>query len=95
VNFPVILGLRSHDGLRPGMSVSARVIVRRARDVVRIPQQAVVDRGGGSSVTVRTASGALRPRPVELGLAGATFVEVRSGLRAGERILVPQGGGGG
>jgi RND family efflux transporter MFP subunit len=95
VNFPVILGLRSHDGLRPGMSVSARVIVRRRRDVVRIPQQAVVDRGGGSTVTVRAASGALRTRPVELGLAGATFVEVRSGLRAGERILVPQGGGGG
>ena len=95
VNFPVILGLRSRDGLRPGMSVSARVIVRRRRDVVRIPQQAVVDRGGGSTVTVRTASGALRTRPVELGLAGATFVEVRSGLRAGERILVPQGGGGG
>jgi multidrug efflux pump subunit AcrA (membrane-fusion protein) len=37
-------------------------------------------------------SGSLINRPVELGLRGATYVEVRSGLREGDRVLVPSGG---
>ncbi|MCW3016032.1 MAG: hlyD1, partial [Solirubrobacterales bacterium] len=93
VNFPVIVSLNSHRRLRPGMSVSARVIVARRRDVVRIPVAAVVHRDARPSVTVRARSGALDRRPVRLGLSGTQFVEVRSGLRAGERVVMPSGGG--
>jgi RND family efflux transporter MFP subunit len=94
VNFPVIISLNSHHRLRPGMSVSARVIVSRRRDVVRIPLAAVAGKDGRPSVMVRDRGGAVRQRSVELGLRGAEFVEVRSGLRAGERVVVPSGGGG-
>jgi RND family efflux transporter MFP subunit len=94
VNFPVIISLNSHARLRPGMSVSARVIVSRREHVVRIPLAAVDHTTDQPSVTVRGASGVVR-RPVELGLSGAQFVEVRSGLRAGERVVLPGGGGGG
>jgi multidrug efflux pump subunit AcrA (membrane-fusion protein) len=94
VNFPVIISLNSHHRLRPGMSVSARVIVSQRRDVVRIPLAAVADKDGRPSVIVRDRSGAVRRRSVELGLRGAEFVEVRSGLHAGERVVVPSGGGG-
>jgi multidrug efflux pump subunit AcrA (membrane-fusion protein) len=76
------------------MRVSARVIVSRRRDVVRIPLAAVADRADRPSVTVRSPSGALRRRAVELGLAGAQFVEVRSGLRAGELVVMPAAGAG-
>ena len=94
VNFPVIVSLNSHRRLRPGMSVSARVIVSRRQDVVRIPLAAVDHTADRPSVMVRGPSGALRRRPVELGLSGAELVEVRSGLRAGERVVIPGGGGG-
>jgi macrolide-specific efflux system membrane fusion protein len=87
VNFPVIVALKAGGRLRPGMSASVRVIVRRARDVVRVPLAAIVDGG----VMVRTASGTLRRRDVRLGLRGAQFVEVRAGLRPGERVLLPAG----
>jgi RND family efflux transporter MFP subunit len=93
VNFPVIIGLNSRGRLRPGMSVSARIIVSRRRGVVRVPVAAVNDQGDRPTVMVRDPSGALRKRVVEVGLAGATYVEVRSGLRAGERVLVAAGGG--
>jgi macrolide-specific efflux system membrane fusion protein len=92
VSFPVTIALNSHSRLRPGMSVSARIVVASHPHVVRIPVDAVVDSGAQPTVTVRSASGALRRRPVETGLTGATFVEVRSGLRAGERVVVPSGG---
>jgi RND family efflux transporter MFP subunit len=93
VNFPVIISLSSHRRLRPGMSVSARVIVSRRRNVVRVPLAAISRKGDRPGVTVRSASGALQRRPVKLGLSGAELVEVRSGLRAGERVVVPTAGG--
>jgi multidrug efflux pump subunit AcrA (membrane-fusion protein) len=89
VNFPVIVSLNSHHLLRPGMSVGARVIVARRRGVVRIPLAAVHHAQDSPTVTVRSPSGGLRRRAVVLGLSGSEFVEVRSGLRAGERIALP------
>jgi macrolide-specific efflux system membrane fusion protein len=90
VNFPVVIALRPGSRLRPGMSVSARIVVASRPDVVRIPVAAVRD---SSTVTVRGVKGGLSIRHVRLGLSGAQFVEVRSGLRAGERVVVPSRGG--
>jgi HlyD family secretion protein len=93
VNFSVTIALeRAGGGVRPGMSVSARIVTRIRRDVVRIPS-AAVSGGEQPTVMVREQSGRLARRPVELGLEGPTLVEVRSGLRAGDRVLVPAGGG--
>lgn len=92
VNFPVIIALQGTGGgsasVRPGMSVSARIVTRIQRDVVRVPSAAV---SGGNQVTVRESSGALTPRPVKLGLEGPQVVEVRSGLQPGDQVLIPAG----
>lgn len=93
VNFPVMIRLRTrHEQLRPGMSVSARIIVRRRRDVVRIPLGAVSGDGHQAEVTLRRGDGQLLRRRIVLGLAGKEFAEVRSGLRPGDRVLIPAGG---
>jgi HlyD family secretion protein len=96
VNFPVTIALESAGGggagVRPGMSVAARIVTQIRRDVVRIPTAAVSGEDR-PTVMVRESSGSLTRRPVELGLEGRSMVEVRSGLRAGDRILVPTGGG--
>ena len=94
VNFPVTIALETagSGGVRPGMSVSARIVTQIRRNVVRIPS-AAVSGGERPTVMVREPSGTLTRRPVELGLEGPTLVEVRSGLRAGDRVLVPAGGG--
>jgi multidrug efflux pump subunit AcrA (membrane-fusion protein) len=60
---------------------------------VRVPVTAVKDAPDRPSVLVRTASGQFKRRRIELGLTGAQFVEVRSGLRAGERVQIPTSGG--
>ncbi len=91
VNFPVIIALQGTGGgsasVRPGMSVSARIVTRIQRDVVRIPAAAV----SGGKVTVRESSGAQTTRPVKLGLEGPQLVEVKSGLQPGDRVLIPAG----
>ncbi|MBI5106550.1 MAG: HlyD family efflux transporter periplasmic adaptor subunit [Solirubrobacterales bacterium] len=91
VNFPVTIALRSHDGLRPGMSARARIVVRRVRAVVRVPL-AAVRQAAQPTVMVRGPGGRLVAHRVVLGLTGASYVEVRRGLRAGDRILVPSSG---
>jgi HlyD family secretion protein len=92
VNFPVTIAVPPGHGLRPGMSVSARLVVSERRGVVRVPTAAVSDYGSNSVVMVGRPGGAPRRRVVELGLQGTHSVEIRSGLRPGERVFVPAGG---
>jgi RND family efflux transporter MFP subunit len=100
VNFPVVVTLPSTGHvrpgmLRPGMSVSARIVVKRRVDVIRVPAAAVNDQGANPTVLVQQRSGVFTTRTVEVGLTGGEFAEVTSGLQPGERVLVPEGGGGG
>jgi RND family efflux transporter MFP subunit len=90
VTFPVIASVDQPKDLRPGMSVSVRVVVASAEDVVRLPLGAIQDRAGShATITVRTASGKTLERDVKLGLVGAAYAEVRSGLVVGERVVIP------
>ncbi|HVS29485.1 MAG TPA: efflux RND transporter periplasmic adaptor subunit, partial [Solirubrobacteraceae bacterium] len=94
VTYPVSVTLsRPAQRLRPGMTASVRIAVAARRDVVRLPLQAVGDLHGQPKVTVVTGSGTTE-RKVRLGLADAKYVEVLSGLRAGDSVMAaPQDGG--
>jgi HlyD family secretion protein len=89
VTFPVIVSIDDTDELRPGMSVSVRVVVQQRDDVVRVPVDAIADREGReATISVRNRAGEVAERTVTLGLIGARYAEVRSGLRAGEKVVV-------
>ena len=94
VTFPVRLGLSHAHGVKPGMNVSVRIVVARHQNVVQVPLAAVRHEGGRPVVTVAGASGGTATRHVVLGLAGANTIEVRHGLRAGERVLLGGSPGG-
>lgn len=90
VTFPVIVAVADAEGLRPGMSVSVRIVVAAATDVLRVPVDAIEERDGrDATVVVRTRSGKTSDRSVRLGLVGASYAEVRSGLAAGDKVVVP------
>jgi Cu(I)/Ag(I) efflux system membrane fusion protein len=55
--------------------------------VVAVPEQAVIDSGSRRVAFVAKGDGLFEPRDLELGLRGGGFVEVRSGLAEGERIV--------
>jgi multidrug efflux pump subunit AcrA (membrane-fusion protein) len=58
--------------------------------VVRVPLDAIEDREGKeATLSVRTGSGETKERTVTLGLIGARYAEVRDGLRAGEKVVIP------
>lgn len=82
----VVLLERSDPRLRHGMSVTARIEVENARGVLAVPEEAVTEAGGRPMVT-RVVGEEAVPTPVQLGVSDGRFVEVRSGLREGDRVL--------
>jgi len=64
------------------------VTVAEAQNVVRIPSTALRTAGGQRTVTVQTAAGQTEDRQVEVGITGGGFVEVKSGLAAGDQVVI-------
>lgn len=93
VTFPVRIGLERVAGIKPGMNVSVRIVVAKRLDVVYVPLEAVAQDGEEATVTVVDAAGSQSVRTVRLGLADNKIVEIRRGLKAGERVLLEAGGG--
>ena len=90
VTFPVRIGLSHTAGLRPGMNVSVRIVVARRSDVIQIPLEAVTREEDESTVTVLGESGEETARPVTVGLSNNEAIQIVKGLRAGERVVLPE-----
>ena len=94
VTFPVRVELTRAALVKPGMNVSVKIVVAQSVNVVRVPLEAVTDRGiAGHRVTVVGPGGRTSSHQVTLGLADNKQVEIRSGLRPGERVLLGTRGG--
>ncbi|MGH7823378.1 MAG: efflux RND transporter periplasmic adaptor subunit, partial [Candidatus Binatia bacterium] len=83
---------RTDPRLRPGMSARVSFHLDSARSVIVAPLDAVFTSGDRTVCYVRRGA-QVWEQPVVLGKRNETHVEIRSGLDAGERILlgVPEG----
>lgn len=73
--------------LRPGMFVEATIVIERRDGVPVVPREAVTERGGRNVVFV-VDNQKVSERPVGLGLGDDRIVEVVSGAREGEQVVV-------
>jgi RND family efflux transporter MFP subunit len=73
--------------IKPGMYASATFVLASRPNVLAIPTQAVVN-DGSPSVWIVDAADTLQKRDVTLGLQTPNYVEVKSGLSAGDRVFV-------
>jgi Cu(I)/Ag(I) efflux system membrane fusion protein len=55
---------------------------------VTVPVSAVIDSGSRQVVIVERGEGLFEPRPVKLGLRSDGLIEIREGLKAGEKVVV-------
>lgn len=78
--------------LRSYMTAQVRIVLGRANDVLTIPSAALGARAadGSYSVLVRGADGHASTRRITTGLDDQIQVEVRSGLKEGEQIVLAQ-----
>lgn len=73
--------------LRFGMFAAGRIMAPSGRAVLAIPEGAVRNMDGKTGVFVPGGHGVFVPRDVTVGASGGGFVEVRSGLKAGEAVV--------
>lgn len=73
--------------LKPMMFASFSIVTGAQSKAVGVPQSAVVYEGGESHVFVANSDGTLAIRPVRIGRASGEWLEVTSGLAAGEKFV--------
>jgi multidrug efflux pump subunit AcrA (membrane-fusion protein) len=92
VKFPVTIQLDPSDvALKGGLTATADIAISNVENVLLVPLSAVTTTSAGSSVTVvDAATGKQEKRQVTLGSQNLQFVEVVSGLKADEKILIQE-----
>ena len=73
--------------LKVGMFADVAIETTRAEEAVAIPESALVDEDGRPVVYVLLDGEHFEKRDVELGIRDSGFVEVKAGLKAGERVV--------
>lgn len=76
--------------LKPAMRASGQIMVGRVEGGLSVPVQAVFAEGRTRFVHVPVAGGRVRRQPVTIGQASDTMVEIREGLKEGDRVLLRQ-----
>ncbi len=73
--------------LKVGMHADVAIETLRAEDTLAIPDSALVDEDGKPVVYVLLDGEHFEKRDIELGIRDSGFVEIKSGLKAGERVV--------
>lgn len=77
----------TYDWLRPGMSAEVEILVDSLEDAIYVPLQAVTSYNDKRVVYVSRA-GRNERREVEVGAFSEAFIQIVSGLEAGEQVLL-------
>jgi RND family efflux transporter MFP subunit len=84
---PIRLRFTAPTTLPVGTPVQVEIDAEEHRNVVLIPTAAIVREGEDTAVMIAAGEKAQR-RPIVLGLSNDQIAEVRSGIKAGDRIIV-------
>lgn len=84
--FDVKLTLEEIEGLKPGMTANANIILEQKDHVLLIPVEAIQQRGKQKFVMVRTGEKD-QPVSVETGLASEEQIEILSGLNEKDQVV--------
>ena len=91
VNYEVILDIemKNISKLRPEMTANVVITTGTRKNALTIPKSAV-KRDGKKTFTVMEVNGKLIDRSIELGWRDGKVIEVKSGLKDGERFGIPK-----
>jgi len=87
--FEVELSVENSQGLlRPGLVIQADITTRGASDALVLPARALLNLEGHTASVFVIESGRARPVPVTVGAIRGDFLEIASGLAAGDQVVV-------
>ncbi len=87
--YHVYIGLEDvlPDGVFPGMTADASIVVAEALDVLRLPRAIVQARSDGTALVQSWANGAGTEREVAVGLKGDIYIAIVDGLAVGAEVV--------
>jgi multidrug efflux pump subunit AcrA (membrane-fusion protein) len=74
-------------GVVPGMTVDASIIIAQEEDVLRLPRALVRAKADGTAEVEVWRDGRRESRSIEVGLRGDVYITIQSGLRDGEQVV--------
>jgi len=74
--------------LLPDMYVDADIEIGGSESVLSVPDSSVLDTGSRQVILVDRGEGRFEPRDVKIGRRGGGLIEIRSGLKDGEHVVV-------
>lgn len=77
------------ESIRPGMTADIDIIAGNAKGVLYVPKEAVIKRGNRSTVML-IEDGKPVPKEVITGLEDDVKVEIKEGLKEGDKVLITQ-----
>ncbi|WP_296595573.1 efflux RND transporter periplasmic adaptor subunit [Phenylobacterium sp.] len=93
IYYNALFDVPNTDGrLRTFMTAQVNIVLGRASNVLIIPAAALGSAGvdGAYTVQVMDEHGKIAPRKIQVGLNDSSHAEVKSGLRAGETVVLAQ-----
>lgn len=88
-SYPVIVDLEPSELLLlDGMSVSATFVVKEVKDVLMLPNKAILLKDGKQFVQVKDADGVKHEREILTGFSDGENTEILKGLEEGEKVYV-------
>jgi multidrug efflux pump subunit AcrA (membrane-fusion protein) len=89
VEYPVTIALeQAPKSIKDGMTVEAAIVVQSASNVLLLPSAAISTTGSVSTVKV-LSKGVQKTVVVTLGIVGASFTQITSGVIEGQTIVEP------
>lgn len=83
----ITINERLPEGVFPGMTVDASIIVAEELDTVRLPRTLVRPRSDGTAVVELWQNGQRVERELVVGLRGDVFMAIQSGLEPGDAVV--------
>ncbi len=94
VNYITLISIENSEGkLKPDMTANVTVTLKKKKGVLAIPGAAVVREGGKKYVMLQAKDGKSLRREVKTGWKEGTYLEITSGLKEGDVVLVSGGNG--
>jgi HlyD family secretion protein len=87
IDFDVFLDYSQYPKLMPNMEVALMLVIQQRDSVLRIEQGQAFSRGQRQDVFVIKSGRAVR-QSITTGLIGTEYIEILSGLQAGDRVII-------
>jgi RND family efflux transporter MFP subunit len=94
VNYITLISIENSEGkLKPDMTANVTITLKKKTGVLAVPGAAVVREGGRKYVMLQTKDGKTTRREVKTGWKEGPYLEITSGLKEGEVVIISGGNG--